>query len=352
MSRHGVQDLQIWLAHTLAKTVDGRRIFGAAFCLSHQGQTNGAAAGDLDLDTPFFIASVTKLFTTALVMQLRRAGALALDEPVARHLARQLDAALLQGLPATLTPRQLLAHTAGLPDYFADADAHGQRWLRQLRRGPDFGWSAAEALARSRQIGPARPAGATGRARYSDSHYQLLGLLIEQLMGQPLARCYAQHICAPLGLRRTYLYQDPADRTPRDIYDHARPLHRPLAMASFRADGGMVSTAPELLRFVRAFFGGELFPASGLRELQVFRPLSMFFPMQAGVGLQRLKLPWLLDPLRRAPPLLGHLGLSGALALYCPQRQIAIAGTVNQLSAPGAALRLALRISQQASRRC
>ncbi|PAT34624.1 serine hydrolase domain-containing protein [Vandammella animalimorsus] len=346
MSGHGAQDLQTRLAHTLAKAVDGRRIFGAAFCLGHQGQMHGAAAGDLDLDTPFFIASVTKLFTTALIMQLRRAGALALDEPVARHL----DAALLQKLPATLTPRQLLAHTAGLPDYFEGADAQGRCWLRQLRRGPDFGWSAAEALARSRQIGPARPAGATGRARYSDSHYQLLGLLIEYLTGQPLAHCYAQHICAPLGLTQTYLYQDPADRTPRDIYDHARPLHRPLAMASFRADGGMVSTAPELLRFVQAFFGGELFPASDLHELQVFRPLSLLFPMQAGVGLQRLKLPWLLDPLRRAPPLLGHIGLSGALALHCPRRQIAIAGTVNQLAVPGTALRLALRIFRQASK--
>lgn len=343
MSQPSGAGFQAWLDRTLAATADGRRVFGTAFCVRHQGQTYGAAAGNFRLDTPFFIASVTKLFTTALVMQLRHDGALALDEPVVRYLG----ADAMHGLPPQLTTRQLLAHTSGLADYFEGTDAQGVRWVQQLRQGPDFGWTAAQALARSQLIRPASKLAESARARYADTNYQLLGLLIEKLVGQPLAQAYAQRICQPLGLDRTYLYQDPADTTPRDIDDHQRPLHRPLAMASMGADGGMVSTAPQLLQFTAAFFAGALFPKAYLDEMQVFRPLSLLFPMQAGVGIQRLQLPWWLDPFRRAPPLLGHIGLSGAVALHCPRRQVSIAGTVNQLAAPGAALRLAIRIFHQ-----
>ena len=91
-------------------------------------------------DDAFRTASVTKNVTAAVTVRLAQDGPLALDEPLADQLAagllhrwRTLDA-----LPRT-TPRQLLAHTSGLPNYFPD-DA----FLAQARGAPDRGWCPVE----------------------------------------------------------------------------------------------------------------------------------------------------------------------------------------------------------------
>lgn len=342
-------DFQTWLVQTLTRTVDTRKVFGAALFVRHADRFYGAAAGDLGLDTPFFIASVTKLFTTTLVLQLRQADQLALDSPI----TTLLDAETLRGLhtlhghdhTAQITVQHLLAHTSGLPDYFEGSDHQGQRWDQRLMTDEDFGWTPAEAIARSKTMPPAFAPGTSGKALYADTNFQLLGLIIERLLGQPLARCFAERITQPLELKHTYLYTAPTDHTPHDIWLHDQRLHRPRAMASFGADGGIVSTAQELLTFVDAFFSGALFDRTVLSELQHFNPI--FYPLQAGVGLQRLQLPWLLDPLRRLPPLLGHCGLSGSMAWHDPMHDISIAGTINQIAQPGLGIRLALRVARR-----
>lgn len=89
---------------------------------------------------------------------------------------------------------------------------------------------------------------------------QLLGHILTHVTGQSIAALCRQHICEPLGLQRTYLYTDPTDTTPVPLRYRGAVLQVPQAMASFGPDGGVVSTATEQLRFIRAFYGGALFP--------------------------------------------------------------------------------------------
>jgi CubicO group peptidase (beta-lactamase class C family) len=101
-------------------------------------------------------------------------------------------------------------------------------------------------------------------------------------------------------------------------------------MASVQADGGLVSSVDDSLVFLRAFFGGQLFSLAILAEIQA-QWRSIFFPLTYGTGVMRFALPWILTLFRRFPPVVGHSGASGALMFYCPEWDLYVAGTVNQV---------------------
>jgi len=58
----------------------------------------------------------------------------------------------------------------------------------------------------------------------------------------------------------------------------------------------------------------------------------------------RFKLPWYFSPLRPVPEVLGHSGLPGAFAFYCPSSNRYLAGTVNQVASPSLSFRLMVRL--------
>lgn len=303
-------------------------------------------AGALDADAPFFIASTTKLHTAALVFRLEDAGALRLDDPLAKHL----PAADLEGLhvrrgvdrTAEITVRHLLGHTSGLPDYF-QLRRGGRSLLQRVQAGEDAGWTYDDVLRWARELGPRFDPGAGRKAHYADTNHQLLGRIVERHHGAPLGEVMREAIFEPLGLRRTWMYCDPADDRPAPLRFQRRALAVPKAMASFQADGGVVSTARELVVFVQAFFEGRLFDPARLPSL-VAEWRRIFFPLEYGVGVMRLALPRLLTLGRRLPTLHGHSGLSGAFAFCAPERGVYLAGTVNQVASPGTSFELMLKV--------
>ena len=111
-------------------------------------------------------------------------------------------------------------------------------------------------------------------------------------------------------------------------------LNIPLAMSSFPADGGIVATLADSLRFLRGFFGGELLAEDELSYL-TGRWNRIFFPMQYGGGVMRFHLPRWLAPIKNPGELMGHSGSTGSFAFYSRQREIFLVGTVNQSDRPG-----------------
>jgi len=102
------------------------------------------------------------------------------------------------------------------------------------------------------------------------------------------------------------------------------------AMASVRADGGIVSTADDSIAFLDAFMNGRLFPAEYLRELQgEWR--AIFPPLAYGLGMMRFALPRYYTLFTAVPPMVGHSGASGAVLYYVPALDLYIAGSVNQI---------------------
>ncbi len=150
---------------------------------------------------------------------------------------------------------------------------------------------------------------------------------------------------APLDLRATWLATDPADTRPRLLRYRDHPLAMPKAMASFRADGGLVTTAREGLAMVRAFFGGVWFPSEYLTSLQDWRRL--WFPLSYGTGMMWFALPSWMAGFRPMPELIGHSGLSGAVLFHQPATGLCLAGIVNQIDRPGTVFRLMARAARR-----
>ena len=336
------------LQRILDRAIDAKKIFGTSFCIEYKGNQWCGASGNLTPESLYFIASTTKLYVTALVLQLQSKGLLSLDDTISKYL----DTAILNGLhlfrgkdySSHITIRHLLAHTSGIPDYFQQKDKDGRSFESEIIAGKDQYWTFEQTIERSKSLKPVYIPGTPGKALYSDTNFQLLGKIIENITQRSIAENYATNIFSPLGLTQTYLYSDIEDGRPQILYYKSKPLWVPKAMASFGPDGGIVSTSGEMITFLRAFFQGDLFPVAYIDALKIWNPI--FFPMQSGIGIHRFKLPWIFDPLRRMPEMIGHSGLSGTLAYYSPSKNLYIAGTVNQVAYPSTSFQLAIKLIQ------
>ncbi|HCA82210.1 MAG TPA: alkaline D-peptidase [Flavobacteriales bacterium] len=330
------------------KQVDGRYIHGISLCIQNESRDldHLISLGNLTDDHPYFIASTTKLFTTAIILQLRNENKLRLEDPIGLFLSADQLAGLhqLKGIDSIskITIKHLLAQTSGIGDYFSGKPKGGVSLEKELMEGKDRYWSFEEAMDRARTISPAFFPGTNGKALYSDTNFQLLGKIIENITGHSYAQAVDLRISKVLGLKTTYVYSDETDRTPLCLYYKRNPLSIYKAMSSVQVDGGIVSNATESMVFFRAFFNGQLFPKSYLEELYSWN--KIFFPLQYGVGITRFKVPWFFSPFKSIPEIIGHSGLSGAFAYYCPAKGLYLTGTVNQIHSPSVSYQMLIRI--------
>ncbi|MFV0252602.1 MAG: serine hydrolase domain-containing protein [Beutenbergiaceae bacterium] len=183
------------------------------------------AYGDTD---PYFIASVTKLYTAALIMQLRSENAFTGDTTAGELLGEDImhDLNIFEGRDHSpdITVDDLLAHTSGIADYFEEPRADGDS-LRERMLRTDLSWTFDNAIAAAR----ARPGhfapGTYGKACYSDTNYQFLGRIIEVLTGTDYEEALRRRILQPLGLSETYLFTQRGIRTHVGV-DRWRPGRR------------------------------------------------------------------------------------------------------------------------------
>lgn len=333
----------------LDKTVDNKKVFGTSFAFKKDNLIWQGSSGNITMDQPYFIASTTKLFTTALILKLRAEGKLSLDENINKYI----DKSILSGLHTykgkdysqELTIKHLLSHTSGLPDYFQGKETSGKSLENEITGGNDQFWTFEQAIERTKKMPPLFAPGAKGKANYSDANFQLLGKIIENITHKTYVETCKEFIIQPLGLTKTYVYQDSTDKIPKQLYYKNNELNIPKAMTSFGADGGLVSTSTDMLIFIEAFFGGRLFPSTYIDELQEWN--NIFFPMKSGIGIHLFKLPWIFNPTGAVPYFIGHSGLSGALAYYSPKENIYIVGTVNQVAHPDISFKTMIKLTQQ-----
>lgn len=139
-------------------------------------------------------------YTAALLIKLAAQGVVGLDEPIAKWRP---------DLPYAdkVTPRQLASMTAGYPDYVPDP-----RFQEASEADVHKNWTPEELLAYSfsqeRAFEPGTQWG------YSHSNYVILGLVLEQATGTPLAELLRTYISNPLGLDETVSNQGPAIPSP------------------------------------------------------------------------------------------------------------------------------------------
>jgi len=285
-------------------------------------------------DRPFFIASATKLYVTAIAARLRASGDLDWDAPFADYLTGTGVGGLcvVDGVDHTplVTVRQLLAHTSGIPDYFEGRRPDGTNTFLQVL-AEDFAWGLDDVIGWTREMPAPFAPGTPGRALYSDTNYQLLGAIIERVTGMSFAAAVQAHACDPLGLGDTWCM----DASSRGRYDQVARFRVgdmlpaiPLAMSSVGADGGVVSTLRDSQRFLRALLAGELFDRAVIGEITA-EWRRIFRPLRYGTGIMLFRLPRVMAPFG-APDFIGHSGASGTVMFGVAGTGTTIVLTTNQ----------------------
>ncbi|MFE5508536.1 serine hydrolase domain-containing protein [Amycolatopsis japonica] len=242
--------------------------------------------GKPDASGRWRIASVSKVFVATLVLQLVAEKRVGLDEPVQRYLPGLLP------YPEPITVRQLLQHTSGLPRDLAPEDTWASGPEVDTERFEHFDSDDQIRLSVTKQPLQFKPG--TSWA-YSNTGYNVLGLLVEKTTRKPLERALAERITGPLHLRDTSLPRDfpflirPAARGYEQLYDAPRGLTDVTTYnySRYFGAGGMVSSGKDLNRFFEALFGGRLLPADLLKQMKTTVPAG---GMEYGLGLMKLNL--------------------------------------------------------------
>lgn len=239
----------------------GRALYRRSF-----GLADRAFAIPVDSRTRFKVASITKLFTSTLILQLHDQGKLDLEAKADSYLPE------LRGAPAgAVTVQQLLNHTSGLAQWdnvgsYQEAFARGvDRYQRPL---------APADLVRLCCLGPL-VAAPGARFDYNNADYFLLGRIVERLTGRSYEEALSERILRPLGMTSTgMLHWDSIVERLAPSYFHrddtgALVRDMPVYYENWYAAAGLYSAAPDLRLFADALFGGRLLePASLARMLR------------------------------------------------------------------------------------
>jgi D-alanyl-D-alanine carboxypeptidase len=226
--------------------------------------------------TRFRIASITKPIVAALVLDAVDRGEVALDDVV----GDLLPGTVREDPPITV--RQLLDHTSGVFDV-TNAEASVESLQADIARLPDQQIRAeAQAamdgfVAGQQVIAPAPVIVALAELHdryfppgsgyhYSNTGYQLAGMVLEEATGAPLPDLLDERIVEPLGLQRTTLA--PPDTGSPELRGYGTSTEdgslvdvtEDLLAFGNGANGGIISTAGELLATIRAIVGGQLLP--------------------------------------------------------------------------------------------
>ncbi len=360
-------DLGRRLAVLLERAVDrGRSVQHGLLAVSRsQGewQWQGAhgvadAAGTpITTATPYPIASITKMFTAVVVMRLQERGVLRITDRVVDHLPAEVTAGLhvhdSVEHTADILLEHLLSHTSGLPDYYEDAGADAVSLQARLLAGEDVEVPFDHMLQLvkgelSPKFAPQPPDAPRRKAHYADTNYALLGAVIEAVTGKPLHQVFATELFDPLGLDQTSSYPHDPPSGPRatpvaSVWAKDVVLQTDGMLRSSSADGGIISTLDDQLRFLRALARGEVFDRPDTFAQMQQRFDRVFFPIDYGLGLMRYAPSRWMSPLQRIPPVVGHTGSTATWLLYCHELDLCLAGTFD-VAKPALPFRFVTRV--------
>jgi CubicO group peptidase (beta-lactamase class C family) len=189
------------------------------------------------LTTQFNLASLGKVFTGVAVAQLVGEGKVRFGDRVGRYVPE-----LPPRIGRSITVAELLDHTSGLGDYFADPGYERLRpRLTSLRAYLPL--IAQERLA----VKPGT------RFSYSNSGFVLAGLVVERASGESFYRYLRQHVWGPAGMTRTGCFPPTPIARGRAVGYTAGGVANTAGLPPRGTSaGGCYSTAPDLLRFANA----------------------------------------------------------------------------------------------------
>jgi len=210
-----------------------------------------------DVNTKYKVGSITKTFTSVVVLQLVDEKRLALTDKLSRFFPKIANA-------DDITIEMLLRHRSGIHEILADpvtAQNIGRTHTRQE--------IVDRITAYPSDFAPA------SKYEYSNSNYILLGYIIEDVTKQSFSENLQKRIVSKIGLRNTYL-PEKIDFSKNEAisgtfngssWEFTPEWTNTLAFAA----GALASTPSDLTQFAKALFDGKLISAPSLEKMKTLQ---------------------------------------------------------------------------------
>jgi D-alanyl-D-alanine carboxypeptidase len=245
----------------------------------------------MSTDNRLRIGSMTKMFAATTILKLQEEGLLNIKDKINQYLPHSMTDHIANANEVTI--EQCLNHRAGIRNYLPDI-APG------VFNGSIVNYSAEQTL----QLIYDKPADdPVGKGYYSNSNYLLLSLIIKKVTGKPSYQVINEKVITPLGLKNTTASTVLPEKLTRSYY--AETINDPLADVTHidnngiggegAVDGGMISTASDIARFVESLLTGKILSPASMQQLQTFvdndparlEP-DLKYNKQYGLGLMKL----------------------------------------------------------------
>lgn len=275
--------------------------------------------------TVFRLASVSKTFTAVAVMQLAEQGLLALDGDIRQYLPDGLAFDNPFGKPVTVA--DLLTHRSG----FAPSEPQAADMMTDLSV-----YVSLEDYARERMPQLIREPGSA--YMYDNYAYLLLGLIVQEVSGQPYERYMEEHVFKPLGMTMSGFELEGAllENLAVAYGPGEVPLDTYFYLPNVMPHGGMLATADDVARFMIAFLNegeapdGRLLAAESVAEMSAYR--SAIHPLMPDTtyGFEApMQLPQALSS-SRVIAKFGDLPGNSSMLLLIPEEEVGVFLTYNQ----------------------
>ncbi|WP_242902693.1 serine hydrolase domain-containing protein [Actinomadura terrae] len=244
------------------------------------GVSDKATGRPMDHRLLFRAASVTKTFTSTVVLQLVAEHRLSLDDTVEKWLPGVVQGNRNDG--SKITVRQLLAQQSGLNDYTLDP---------RVIQNPERSWTKPELVAIAMEQPPKYEPGEGWN--YTNTNYILADMIVEKVTHRTLGTEMKRRIFKPLKLKHTsFPTTSRAFPGPyvHGYYGDYGDVSTGISPSSARGSGGIISTVDDIARFHRALFTGRMLPARQMREMTTTRPvMDDWVEEDYGLGVTRTK---------------------------------------------------------------
>lgn len=284
---------EAFISQQLVGAIVGVWVPGEGAWVRAKGLGNVAKDKPIEFLDQVRIGSITKTFTTTVLLQLVDEGLICLDETIERFNTGVQNANLI-------TIRELANHTSGLYDYTDDPEFEEIFLTDPLRI-----WAPQELIQIAIDHGPIALPGT--QVKYNNTNFIIQEVIINQLTGQSLHQAIKERITKPLRLKYTTL---PTDAQFTRKFAHGYIVESPTNLIDFTftsptsagGAGGMLSNIKDLKKWVKILVQGQLLSKETQQERLTFvTPSPIPGPFQGpflkyGLGIEKLG------------PFLGHEG--------------------------------------------
>lgn len=300
-------------------------------------------------DQPFYIASITKLFTGVLFGMFVEKGLCSYEDPISKYVDQDLlhNLHIYKGIDYTndIKIKHLLNHTSGLHCFLEDKPKHTKSIAQLMLDEPNRVMTPVEMVKWAKEHLTTHFPPGKG-FHYTDTGYHLLGFIIEKIMNKPYHEVLHTYIFEPVGMKQSYFgyYSQPAEKSEHpvaNLYFFNTNITQYNSLNAIYAGGGIVSTTEDLLKFMKALVNHQLINAETIANMK--KDFGKFVTgIDYGLGLMDIKGVPLLMPKKFSA--WGNMGSPGSFMFYHPGTDAYIIGTMNHFGKGPTGLRFTLQL--------